>query len=141
MPYAISVIKSHYSAHCLSRSVANLTTGTPEQTHSESTFLDTIGSDHTTSWTAKINLFGVETLFKLDTGAEVTAVSEDTHSALGKPTLLARYSMVLVNRNFMFLDSLKAHSSISRSLPSSKFLLYRDSKSTYWVFQPLLNST
>ena len=30
----------------------------------------------------------VETLFKLDTGAEVTAVSEDTHSALGKPTLL-----------------------------------------------------
>ena len=48
----------------------------------------TIGSDHTTSWTAKINLFGVETLFKLDTGAEATAVSEDTYSALGKPTLL-----------------------------------------------------
>ena len=31
---------------------------------------------------------GAETLFKLDTGAEATAVSEDTHSALGKPTLL-----------------------------------------------------
>ena len=80
--------KGHYSAHCLSKSLANVTTGTPEQTHSKTTFLDTIGSDHTTSWTAKINFFGVETLFKLDTGAEATAVSEDTHSALGYPTLL-----------------------------------------------------
>ena len=88
--------KGHYSAHCLSRSVANVTTATPEQshsttaqqTHSETAFLNTIGSDHTTSWTVKLKLFGVETLFKLDTGAEATAISENTHLALGKPNLL-----------------------------------------------------
>ena len=73
-----------------------MTTTTPEQTHSttaqqthsETAFLHTIGSDHTTSWTVKLKLFGVETLFKLDTGAEATAISENTHLALGKPNLL-----------------------------------------------------
>ena len=61
---------------------------TAQQTHSETAFLDIIGSDHTTSWTVKLKLFGVETLFKLDTGAEATAISENTHLALGKPNLL-----------------------------------------------------
>ena len=41
--------KGHYSAYCLSKSIANVTTG--QQTHSDTAFLDTIGSDHTTSWT------------------------------------------------------------------------------------------
>ena len=78
--------KGHYSACCLSKSVANVTM-TSQQTHSDTAFLDTIGSDHTTSWTVKLNLLGVETMFKLDTGAEATAISEHTHAALGKPSL------------------------------------------------------
>ena len=78
--------KGHYSACCLSKSVANVTM-TNQQTHSDTAFLDTIGSDHTTSWTVKLNLLGVETMFKLDTGAEATAISEHTHAALGKPSL------------------------------------------------------
>ena len=55
---------------------------TSQQTHSNTTFLDTMGSDHTTSWTVKLNVLGVETVFKLDTGAEATSISEYTHAAL-----------------------------------------------------------
>ena len=78
--------KGHYSAYCLSKSVANVTM-INQQTHSDTAFLDTIGSDHTTSWTVKLKLLKLETMFKLDTGAEATAISEYTHSALGKPSL------------------------------------------------------
>ena len=60
---------------------------TSQQIHSDTAFLDTMGSDHTTSWTVKLNLLGVETMFQLDTGAEATAISENTHAALGKPSL------------------------------------------------------
>ena len=45
--------KGHYNAYCLSKSVANVTM-TSQQTHSDNTFLDSIGSDHTTSWTVKL---------------------------------------------------------------------------------------
>ena len=54
-----------------------------QQTHSDTAFLDTIESDHTISWTVKLKLLKLETMFKLDTGAEATAISEYTHSALG----------------------------------------------------------
>ena len=35
----------------------------------------------------KLKLFGTETLFKLDTGAEATAVSEECYQVLGEPHL------------------------------------------------------
>ena len=66
--------------------LANVTTA-GQQTHSDIAVLDTIGNGHTASWTVKLKLLGVETMFKLDTGAEATAISENTYSVLGKQNL------------------------------------------------------
>ncbi len=41
------------------------------------------------AWFTRIQLNEQETLFKMDTGAEVTAISTATHQQLGKPTLHA----------------------------------------------------
>ena len=53
--------KGHYSAYRLSKSVANVTM-TSQQTHYDTAFLDTIGNDHTTSWTVKLKLLKLETM-------------------------------------------------------------------------------
>jgi hypothetical protein len=54
----------------------------------ETAFLDNMTSDpQETAWYTQIQLSDKETLFKLDTGAEVTAISEKTHQDLGKPKL------------------------------------------------------
>jgi len=76
--------KGHYSAQCLAKSVANL--------HDEGTldtaFLDSVTNGQTTAWLSTIMLNGRETSFKLDTGAEVTAIFKATwEQMLGKPKL------------------------------------------------------
>ena len=53
-------------------------------------FLDTVSSmsfPQESAWLTKVTLCGHDTVFKLDTGAEVTAVSQETHQRLGKPPL------------------------------------------------------
>ena len=85
--------KRHYSSQCFSK----VDTVTTEHTHREATqtsdlsseesFLDTIGTKCSSAWMAKLKLFDTETLFKLDTGAEATAVSEECYQALGEPHL------------------------------------------------------
>ena len=47
----------------------------------DSAFLGELGSDQR-AWLTTVNLNGHKTLFKLDTGAEVTAISEDTYQML-----------------------------------------------------------
>ena len=49
----------------------------------DTAFLDTVSSLEETSWLAKIQLCGQKTWFKLDTGTEVTAISEHTLHGLG----------------------------------------------------------
>ena len=46
-------------------------------------FLRAVHSDGTSSWMTSIILNGFETVFKLDTGAEVTAVSKPVYERLG----------------------------------------------------------
>ena len=50
-------------------------------------FLDTIHETKGTSWTAPIEINGQEIVFKLDTGAEATAVSIKTFRTLSKVKL------------------------------------------------------
>ena len=49
--------------------------------------MDTVVTNQATSWTTKLQLNGQETHFKLDTGAEVTAISRQTLMSLGKQKL------------------------------------------------------
>lgn len=53
----------------------------------DTAFLDTMSCAKGASWLIKLHLGDRETLFKMDTGAEVTAISEVTHKHLGKPEL------------------------------------------------------
>ena len=73
--------KGHYSAHCFTKSLSEVKI--------TDNFLDTVSTSGETSWLITVQLEGKETSFKLDTGAEVTAVSEKTFTLLGKPGLKA----------------------------------------------------
>ena len=50
-------------------------------------FLDTLSEDTSSVWIANLTINGKKIPFKLDTGAEVTAISKDTWKALGEPSL------------------------------------------------------
>ena len=77
--------KGHYSTQCFSKDVSELSNESPLDT----AFLGTVSSTHESSWLAKLHLCERETVFKLDTGAEVTAISELTYQSLGKQTLVS----------------------------------------------------
>ena len=84
--------KGHYSSQCLSKSIAPLTVQTiPENT----AYLDAIGDSQQHTWTVKIHIGSQEAIFKIDTGAEVTAISEKLYKnsrfpVLQKPTKLLK---------------------------------------------------
>ena len=65
--------RGHYSAQCFSKSVGEIH-DPPESDNFA--FLNTVGSDCSTSWTCTISVNGQNVPFKVDTGAEVTVISE-----------------------------------------------------------------
>ena len=72
----------HYSACCYSRQISSVT----ETTHN--TFLGAIESGSgDKQWLMTIMLDKTKVTFKLDTGAEATAISAETYQRLGKVTL------------------------------------------------------
>ena len=76
--------KGHYEAVCRSKTVA----GAMLAEAMDVAFLDNVSpGKQETIWLATIQLNGKQITFKLDTGAEVTAISDATHQRLGKPTL------------------------------------------------------
>ena len=67
--------KGHYSTLCYSKTVAELSTNQDNQgIPLDTAFLDTVDEEKASCWNAKID--GKQIEFKLDTGAEVTAVSK-----------------------------------------------------------------
>ena len=77
--------KGHYSSQCFSKQAAEITTSTSENI----AFLDTASttSQGTSAWFTKIGVNGRDLKFKLDTGAEVTAISKEDYKKLKKPPL------------------------------------------------------
>ena len=69
--------KGHYSALCFSKSVAEVTTQPVEDY--EVAYLNTIVTGNLSSWTATIAVNNQSMTFKLDTGAEVTAIMEEMY--------------------------------------------------------------
>ena len=73
--------KSHFASMCLTKAIRNV-----EQDSSalESFYLDTIQNTQDTNfWTTDVKVNNVTVTFKVDTGAEVTAISEETLKTLG----------------------------------------------------------
>jgi len=50
-------------------------------------YLDAIGTSQESSWSVKLHVDSQEVTFKIDTGAEVTAISEKVYQDLQRPTL------------------------------------------------------
>ena len=67
--------KGHYKEQCLSKIVAVLHTEDSENTL-ESAFLGVLSTDGKAPWMVKLQISGCTVEFKIDTGAEVTAISE-----------------------------------------------------------------
>ena len=58
-------------------------------------FLGTLGNEGTSTWTVDVVSHGKLLRFKIDTGAEVTAISESTYESLGKTQLLRKCAKTL----------------------------------------------
>ena len=76
--------KGHYQSQCRSAKVSNIEAG------EEDVFLGTVGDSRSASnepWVATVNVNGTPIELLIDTGAEVTVMSEETWMQVGKPTL------------------------------------------------------
>ena len=70
--------KGHFMSCCLSKSVSEVS----QESLLDTAFLDTLTDKSATSWQEQVVLNGKLTPFKLDTGAEVTAITPDTYHSL-----------------------------------------------------------
>ena len=75
--------RRHYSSQCLSTTVAMISVTPPQpQVEQEVKFLDTIENAQDNIWEIKVMVGDKVILFKVDTGAEVTVISEETWKSL-----------------------------------------------------------
>ena len=70
--------RGHYSAQCFSRKAS----ASANQVSFDCAFLDTVGDSGTSCWTTQVLLQNQMVTFKLDTGVEITAVSEAAFKTL-----------------------------------------------------------
>lgn len=78
--------QGHYGSQCRTKRVAEITDAR-EETSPDTAFLDTVDSEQKAVRTATIQLNKQPTKFKLDTGTEVTAISEKTYQDIHCPTI------------------------------------------------------
>jgi ribosomal protein L44E len=67
--------RGHYERQCRSKSISEIT-------NDDIAYLNVLEEDQETSWKAPVKLGETEMYFKIDTGAEVTAISEQTYRKL-----------------------------------------------------------
>ena len=77
--------KGHYSAQCFSKTAASVSTGDPEDSTVDTLFLDAVTSKNDSAeWRTTVRLEGQEIPFKMDTGAEVSVITEEVYKSLGR---------------------------------------------------------
>ena len=79
--------KGHFKAQCLSKTVATLQTQEDDSAFLDAAYLGMVHTQPSSVWMTSVKLGGTPTEFKLDTGAEVTAISERTYNSLQGVTL------------------------------------------------------
>ena len=101
--------KGHYSSMCHTKSISNISEEPNSVSDSvETAYLDTLEGQKPTqnSWTCHIEVNGKATLFKIDTGAEVSAVTEQTFNSISPSIQLRKPFKVLHGPNRLPLDTL-----------------------------------
>ena len=78
--------KGHYESQCFSKTVASASELTESVTE-EPIFLGAISEEQNSPWQISILVENKPVQFKLDTGAQVTAITERTYSTLGASSL------------------------------------------------------
>ena len=86
--------RGHFGKFCFSKTMATVLEETPSDDTTETSdstpqFLDAVShqSTTTTAWHIRAMINGKEVIFKIDTGAEVTAISKEVYMAIGHPKL------------------------------------------------------
>ena len=119
--------KGHYSSMCHTKSVSNISEEADNTNPVETAYLDTLEGQKPTqnSWTCHIEVNGKATLFKIDTGAEVSAVTEQTFKSTAPSTQLRKPSKVLHGPNRQPLNTLGS---------ATVSLAHKDKSTTQEVF-------
>ena len=76
--------KGHFSNCCFFKVLEDVL---PQQNDLNPVFLDTLSLASETFWTIKVEVEGENLSFKVDTGAEITAISEKCYRVINKPLL------------------------------------------------------
>ena len=79
--------RGHFQSCCKSRNVPTTPVGDQEDNSIDTAFLNTVGEEDSRSWFVNLTLGNREVSFKIDTGAEVTAVSEKVWKQSKRPRL------------------------------------------------------
>ena len=76
--------KGHYGSQCFSKNMSEIATTESDAEGSiwDTAFLDTVSNSGEKTWLISIKVQNIDVKFKLDTGAEVTAISEETFQLL-----------------------------------------------------------
>jgi hypothetical protein len=74
--------RGHFSSQCFAKSVGVISH--PPEVVDDLAFLNTIHSDKSSVWICNITVNGIDMPFKVDTGAEVTVISEDYATKLSQ---------------------------------------------------------
>ena len=116
--------KGHYSSMCFTKSVSTIS---EEADSLETAYLNNLEEQNSTqsSWTCHIELNGKLTLFKIDTGAEVSAVNEQTFNSMTPSAPLNTPSKVLHGPSRQPLDTLGS---------VTVLLAHKDTSTTQEVF-------
>ena len=76
--------KGHYKSMCKTKTVSSVDT---EDSQLDSAYLDTLTEDQSSAWSVSVMVGQQALTFKVDTGAEVTAISERAFQELGEEVL------------------------------------------------------
>ena len=74
--------KGHFEAQCFSKTIA-----TVDSESRDGAYVFPVNASKRITWSAKISVGGKQLTFKLDTGAEVTVITEEAHRMLEMPKL------------------------------------------------------
>ena len=92
--------KGYYKSQCRSKTITEVRSEVQDEQSGDSAmgrvFLGAVNLEEENSWKIKMLLSGLETEFKLDTGAEVTAISEQTYQRLSSNPLTPPGKQLLV---------------------------------------------